>query len=407
MESGCTLGGADRRIAGLASRSQNLPLSLQKRLAQHGYITWDHRALRLAWAGANWSVDGDLFLYLDTGPGGTTSTFSPYPVAAGGTTVVLPDDLQADVLIWVQDPGRRQPAALERQRLDRRRAAHGGAIPLRRGAERRPDRPLPAVRAAGPGRRRPAGCAGVRRRGAGAGNRPAHLGHAAAGQPGQQRPGQPPACTGSRREQLDSRPCRSLGSAERRRVSRTARTATLQAGAAKRCPAPNDGRERPARRSRQRCGRRPVLGERSGQRPVRAGSAGRSSASCKRRTRRCRTARRLSTQSTTETRAAPCWNGAWLAIVGARGAAAGARQDRPGRHPARRGGKRHVPGHGGPQPVAGRTGSGAGPAGMPAAAGLTKRWNGWSPPIVSTGARPEVTGLQALAKLWWDHGLAG
>jgi uncharacterized repeat protein (TIGR01451 family) len=103
MESGCTLGGADRRIANLGSSGRILPVSLQRRLAQHGYFTWDHRALRLAWAGANWSDDGDLFIYLDTGPGGTNSTFTPHPVAAGGTTVVLPDDLQADVLIWVQD----------------------------------------------------------------------------------------------------------------------------------------------------------------------------------------------------------------------------------------------------------------------------------------------------------------
>ena len=101
--SGCTLLGADRRIADLGSSGRSLPLSLQRRLAQHGYVTWDHRALRLAWTGANWSDDGDLFIYLDTGPGGTNSTFTPYPVAASGTTVILPDDLQADALIWVQD----------------------------------------------------------------------------------------------------------------------------------------------------------------------------------------------------------------------------------------------------------------------------------------------------------------
>ena len=32
----------------------------------------------LAWTGANWSGDGDLFLYLDTGLGGTTTAFDPY-----------------------------------------------------------------------------------------------------------------------------------------------------------------------------------------------------------------------------------------------------------------------------------------------------------------------------------------
>ncbi|MFN2167021.1 MAG: Ig-like domain repeat protein, partial [Anaerolineae bacterium] len=104
MDNGCTMGGADRRITDLASNGRIVPLTLQKRLAQHGYVTWDHQALRMAWTGANWSVDGDLFVYLDTGPGGTTSTFNPYPVAAGGTTIILPPDMQADLLIWVQDP---------------------------------------------------------------------------------------------------------------------------------------------------------------------------------------------------------------------------------------------------------------------------------------------------------------
>ena len=103
MDSGCTLLGADRRIADLGSSSRILPFSLQRRIAQHGYATWDHRALRLAWTGANWSDDGDLFIYLDTVPGGTNSTFTPYPVTASGTTVILPADLQADALIWVQD----------------------------------------------------------------------------------------------------------------------------------------------------------------------------------------------------------------------------------------------------------------------------------------------------------------
>jgi uncharacterized repeat protein (TIGR01451 family) len=104
MDSGCTLLGADRRIDGTGSGWQALPLFLRTWIAQQGHATWDHRALRLAWTGANWSGDGDLFIYLDTGPGGTNSTFTPYPVGEAGTTVVLPPDLQADVLIWVQDP---------------------------------------------------------------------------------------------------------------------------------------------------------------------------------------------------------------------------------------------------------------------------------------------------------------
>ena len=97
MDSGCTLLGVDRRIA----RSE----STGRWTAQQLYATWDHRALRLTWIGANWSGDGDLFLYLDTGPGGTNSTFTPYPVAVTGTLATLPTEMQADAMIWVQDAG--------------------------------------------------------------------------------------------------------------------------------------------------------------------------------------------------------------------------------------------------------------------------------------------------------------
>ena len=71
--------------------------------AQSLYATWDRQALRLAWTGANWNGDGDLFIYLDTGAGGTNSTFTPDSVAATGTTVTLPPDMLADALIWVRD----------------------------------------------------------------------------------------------------------------------------------------------------------------------------------------------------------------------------------------------------------------------------------------------------------------
>ncbi len=91
----CTLLGADRRIDRLDPTG--------RWATQRLYGTWDHQALRLAWTGANWSGDGDLFIYLDTGGGGTTTTFTPYPVAITGTLITLPDSLQADALIWVQD----------------------------------------------------------------------------------------------------------------------------------------------------------------------------------------------------------------------------------------------------------------------------------------------------------------
>ena len=95
MDSGCTLLGTDPRIARRASAGRWNAQSL--------YATWDHQALGLAWTGANWSGDGDLFIYLDTGPGGTTSTFTPESAAITGTTVTLPPDVLADALIWVRD----------------------------------------------------------------------------------------------------------------------------------------------------------------------------------------------------------------------------------------------------------------------------------------------------------------
>ena len=95
MDSGCTLLGTDRRIARATSTGRWNAQSL--------HATWDRQALRLAWTGANWNGDGDLFIYLDTGAGGTNSTFTPDSVAATDAAVTLPPDMLADALIWVQD----------------------------------------------------------------------------------------------------------------------------------------------------------------------------------------------------------------------------------------------------------------------------------------------------------------
>ncbi len=89
-ESGCTLMGADRRAAAL-------------RVPQRLYTSWDAQALRLAWTGAFWGADSDLFIYLDTVPGGTDQVFTPAPVAVTGTVASLPAGLGADTLVWVQD----------------------------------------------------------------------------------------------------------------------------------------------------------------------------------------------------------------------------------------------------------------------------------------------------------------
>ena len=85
--------GVDRRLhrLGLSDAPQQL------------YATWDQSALRLALSGASSRLaPGDLFVYLDTGPGGTTQPFIPVALPVTGAAVTLPDTLQADVLIWVK-----------------------------------------------------------------------------------------------------------------------------------------------------------------------------------------------------------------------------------------------------------------------------------------------------------------
>ena len=115
MDSGCTLLGVDRRVSRIAPR-----------LAMHHneqalYATWDNQALRLAWSGANWSIEGDLFIYLDTLPGGSDTVFDPFTPAntpsgtishemtphitlpGGGLTASQGEAMQADYGVWVQD----------------------------------------------------------------------------------------------------------------------------------------------------------------------------------------------------------------------------------------------------------------------------------------------------------------
>jgi subtilisin-like proprotein convertase family protein len=116
LESGCSLLGTDRRLGRVASEAAML----------HGeqalYATWDGGALRLAWSGADPSADGDLFVYLDTAPGGSTTLFNPFtatnplsgtlpgstptislvssPAGRAGTQA---EAMAADYGVWVQD----------------------------------------------------------------------------------------------------------------------------------------------------------------------------------------------------------------------------------------------------------------------------------------------------------------
>jgi hypothetical protein len=95
MDSGGSQIGINRII------SDTLPLGLSLNGAQKFYLTWDAAALRLAWLGANWESDGDLFIYLKTGSGlGTNQAYNPYP-ATLNDTLTLP--FAADTLLFVED----------------------------------------------------------------------------------------------------------------------------------------------------------------------------------------------------------------------------------------------------------------------------------------------------------------
>ncbi len=121
----CAIEGVDRRLA------QTHPDAAGNAL-QRFYVSWDTDALRVSWHGANWNHDGDLFLYLDTRPGGTDRLFNPYPENQA-TIVYLPGNtsdpqatvsdrgvmaqtslgisstqsaaMGADLMVWVEDGG--------------------------------------------------------------------------------------------------------------------------------------------------------------------------------------------------------------------------------------------------------------------------------------------------------------
>ncbi|MBN1876782.1 MAG: DUF11 domain-containing protein, partial [Anaerolineae bacterium] len=94
--------------------------------AQAFYVNWDAQGLRMTWTGADWDMDGDLFIYLDTRAGGTNQAYDPYSYGFGETKVLLPvkrtalrnaaetsprmalqatatTPMEADYLIWMTD----------------------------------------------------------------------------------------------------------------------------------------------------------------------------------------------------------------------------------------------------------------------------------------------------------------
>lgn len=96
MDSGCTLAGVDRRV------ETHTPAGAALNAEQKLYATWNDEALRLAWTGANWNTGGDLFAYLNVRPGGATAAFDPFSETPSGT-ILLPDGMAADYLVWVRD----------------------------------------------------------------------------------------------------------------------------------------------------------------------------------------------------------------------------------------------------------------------------------------------------------------
>ncbi len=98
MDSGCSQIGANYEIFRNALEGSSITA------VQEMYLTWDANNLRMAWVGANWDVDGDLFIYLDTGSGGATDAYDPFNAVH---TITLPaqggNQLAANYVIHIKD----------------------------------------------------------------------------------------------------------------------------------------------------------------------------------------------------------------------------------------------------------------------------------------------------------------
>jgi type II secretory pathway pseudopilin PulG len=119
LEDDCNLLGIDDRIA------RNTPTMLGLDVPQRFYVTWNTsvatESLNLTWTGADWNSQGDLFIYLDTHPGGTLNAYTrPYQTYTD-TQILLPGaiptnplggepragtpavPMEADSFIWISD----------------------------------------------------------------------------------------------------------------------------------------------------------------------------------------------------------------------------------------------------------------------------------------------------------------
>ncbi len=100
----CYLLGEDQRIADASASGQ------ARDQAQRFYTAWTTDTLTLLWAGADWATQGDLFLYLDTQPGGSPLAYNPYPAASSPTAIHFPIDprpntpsVAMDYVLWIED----------------------------------------------------------------------------------------------------------------------------------------------------------------------------------------------------------------------------------------------------------------------------------------------------------------
>ncbi len=93
MDSGSTLVGVDAAITELNA----------ERAPQQVHTTWNADMLRLAWTGANWNTNGDLFVYFATNANGATTLYNPYQNAAAA--IGLPTGFGATHMVWVRDAG--------------------------------------------------------------------------------------------------------------------------------------------------------------------------------------------------------------------------------------------------------------------------------------------------------------
>jgi uncharacterized repeat protein (TIGR01451 family) len=69
------------------------------------YGSWNADALQLTWIAedGDWNVHGDLWVYFDTQPGGTTTADQPYPAQGGQNAVTVTLPFAADYAIHVRD----------------------------------------------------------------------------------------------------------------------------------------------------------------------------------------------------------------------------------------------------------------------------------------------------------------